>query len=198
MSLKRIINEEISGLESNDKLMFPDDYTLNKTRVEYIYSMGANRPVGKNDEWYESKKIFEKKYRGIPVKMTQLLNKDGSERGWHIVSVGFDGDNIFVFNKVPQSAGVRPAIDNYYNKFAQYMDNIKINDNELQKSAIDLENKTGRKLKKIYGDDLFDTAVDWLIGNKINNRIQKAKVLKQLMNEGLPVTDAISFYQYIR
>ena len=191
MRLGKIYEEVLS--ESMD-LNFPEDYTKHTSKVEYVYSMGAMRPNGRNDIWFESNDVIEKKYRSALVKMKHLVNNDGSERGWRILSVTISNKNITIGNQTPNSKNVRKAVDDYYINFINYMDGIEVDGDEL--TGI-INNIFGDKIKNIYSNSLYETAIRWLISRKIPLKY-KRKILKQLMNEGLSIDEAISFWGDVR
>lgn len=178
-------------------LNFPSDFTKKQTRVQYLYSMGAMRPYGGDDEWYESTSTVTKLYRGIDVKFKVLKNTDGSHRSYKIVEVG---DSIRTeHNQIPQEDEVRSVIDNHYNQFQKLMDGVAlINEQEFTKMFID----KSVKMHRIYEEDepaeyrLFFTAAKWMI-SKMFNRIDKKKILKYLINKGLSIEDAIDYFSKI-
>lgn len=186
------LNESIL-FENSQPLSFPIDFIKRQSRVQYLYQMGAMRPNGVDDDWYESKKTIIKKYKGIPVKMKQLKNIDGSDRGYGILQVGNDDDVIKINNRIPSSNEVRSAIDAHYDKFISMMDKINVTDTELE----DLISQKGILSKTIYdADGLYETAIRWLVNNRFN-RLEKRKILKSLMNKGLSIEEAISFFSQI-
>lgn len=179
--------------DETDNLSFPDDFITRKSRVEYLYQMGARRPNGVNDDWFESKQTLTKTYRGIPIKFKRLKNVDGSDRGDKIIDVGFDNDKITIQNKVPSTDEVIPAIEAHYEKFLTLMDKIKINESEIKR----LFTEKGIELNKIYDTDgLYDTAIKWIISKRFT-RLEKRMILKNLMNKGLSTEDAIGFFNFI-
>ena len=177
-------------------LHFPSDFTKNQTRVQYLYERGAMRPFGSNDEWYESK-VMVKHYRGIGVKFKVLKNTDGSHRSYKIVAVG---NNIKTeHNTIPQYDEVRSVIDNHHNEFGKFMQGVvSISEQEFTKMFID----RGVKMHRIYEEDepieerLSWTANKWMI-YKMFNRIDKRKILKYLINQGLSMDDAINYFSEI-
>ena len=120
-----------------DKLSFPDDFIKRQSRVKYLYQMGAMRPNGVNDDWYESKQTLTKSYKRIPVNFKILKNVDGSDRGYKIIDVGFDGDKITIQHKVPSTDEVRKAIDDHYKKFIAIMSNVNVNESDIEKLFIE-------------------------------------------------------------
>lgn len=197
--VRAIIREVVSNFITEvEGLSFPTDYDKRESRVKYLYQMGAMRPNGVNDDWYESKTI-ERKYRDIPVKMKHQLNMDQSERGWRIVDLGFDGDRIYAKDSnsnLPQTDEVRGRIDQYYNEFAQFMNGIQTDGDELEKAIQNLETRSGRQVTR-REESPIDTAIRWMLAGGFN-MITKRKLLKQLMEQGLPIEDAISFWREIK
>jgi hypothetical protein len=156
--------------------------------------MGAMRPNGSNDDWYESKQTFTKKYKGIPVEYKILKNIDGSDRGYKIINVGFDGDRITIQNRIPSSDEVRKAIDNYYEDFVKLISTINTNENDIKSLFVE----KGIDTKKMYDNDgLYDTAIKWVISNRFTI-LEKRRILKNLINKGLSTEDAISFFKFVR
>ena len=75
-TIREYLNEQqIFENKEVDNLSFPDDFIKRQSRVEYLYQMGAMRPNGANDDWYESKQTLTKRYKGIPVNFKILKNK---------------------------------------------------------------------------------------------------------------------------
>ena len=176
-----------------ENLSFPNDFIKRQTRVEYLYQMGAMRPNGSNDDWYESKQTFTKKYRGIPVKFKIIKNIDGSDRGYQIINVGFDGDRITIQNRIPSSDEVRKVIDDHYKDFFKLMSNINVDESEIER----MFTEKGLAINKIYHDDgLYDTAIRWVISNRFTI-LEKRKILKHFINKGLSTEDAISFFEFV-
>jgi hypothetical protein len=178
-------------------LNFPSDFTKKQTRVQYLYSMGAMRPYGGDDEWYESTSTISKRYRGIDVKFKVLKNTDGSHRSYKIVEVG-DGIRT-EHNQIPQEDEVRSVIDNHYKEFENLMGGVVlINEQEFTKMFID----RSVKMHRIYEEDepaeyrLLFTASKWML-SKMFNRIDKKKILKYLINEGLSMEYAIDYFSKI-
>lgn len=176
-------------------LQFPSDYNRCQTFETRIYSMGAMRPFGTNDIWYESKKTFTKYYRNIPVQFRIVLNKNGTFRYYKIVQVGEDDYRLWSNGKIPTSSEVRVLIDNHYAKFEAFMS--EINSSESHVKSIFEEVGLGHKAEDIYEDgDLYEATVRWVLCRRFN-RIQKRVVLKNLMNKGLPIDSAIRFFSFI-
>jgi len=194
-TLREYLNEQqVFETVDSGNLSFPTDFIKLQSRVQYLYQMGAMRPNGVNDTWYESKTVLTKKYRRIPIKFKIIKNVDGSDRGYKITQVGFDGDTIFIDNQTPQTGDVRKSIDDYYDKFSTLMSNVNVGDNELENL---IKEKDITVSKNIYDGDLYETAIRWII-NKRFNILEKRRILKYLINKGLSTEDAISFYQHIR
>jgi len=196
-TVREYLNEqEIFENKDNENLSFPNDFIKRQTRVQYLYQMGAMRPNGSNDDWYESKQTFTKKYKGIPVEYKILKNMDGSDRGYEIINVGFDGDRITIQNNIPSSDEVRKAIDDYYKDFIKLMSSVDINEDDIKSLFIE----KGIDTKKMYDnseDGLYETAIKWVI-NKRFTILEKRKILKNLMNKGLSTEDAINFFKFVR
>jgi hypothetical protein len=194
-TIREYLNEqEIFENKDNENLSFPNDFIKRQTRVQYLYQMGAMRPNGSNDDWYESKQTFTKKYKGIPVEYKILKNMDGSDRGYKIINVGFDGDRITVQNKIPSSDEVRNAIDDYYKDFIKLMSTINTDENDIKSLFIE----KGVDTKKMYDNDgLYDTAIKWVISNRFTI-LEKRRILKNLINKGLSTEDAIGFFKFVR
>jgi len=194
-TIREYLNEQqIFENKDNQNLSFPNDFIKRQTRVQYLYQMGAMRPNGSNDDWYESKQTFTKKYKGIPVEYKILKNMDGSDRGYKIINVGFDGDRITVQNKIPSSDEVRKAIDNYYEDFVKLISTINTNENDIKSLFVE----KGIDTKKMYDNDgLYDTAIKWVISNRFTI-LEKRRILKNLINKGLSTEDAIGFFKFVR
>jgi hypothetical protein len=194
-TIREYLNEQqIFENKDNENLSFPNDFIKRQTRVEYLYQMGAMRPNGSNDDWYESKQTFTKKYKGIPVEYKILKNIDGSDRGYKIINVGFDGDRITIQNRIPSSDEVRKAIDNYYEDFVKLISTINTNENDIKSLFVE----KGIDTKKMYDNDgLYDTAIKWVISNRFTI-LEKRRILKNLINKGLSTEDAISFFKFVR
>jgi hypothetical protein len=196
-TIREYLNEQqIFENKDNENLSFPNDFIKRQTRVQYLYQMGAMRPNGSNDDWYESKQTFTKKYKGIPVEYKILKNMDGSDRGYEIINVGFDGDRITIQNNIPSSDEVRKAIDDYYKDFIKLMSSVDINEDDIKSLFIE----KGIDTKKMYDnseDGLYETAIKWVI-NKRFTILEKRKILKNLMNKGLSTEDAINFFKFVR
>jgi len=193
-TIREYLNEqEIFENKDNENLSFPNDFIQRQTRVQYLYQMGAMRPNGSNDDWYESKQTFTKKYKGIPVEYKILKNIDGSDRGYKIINVGFDGDRITIQNRIPSSDEVRKAIDNYYEDFVKLMSTINTDENDIKSLFIE----KGIDTKKMYDNDgLYETAIKWVI-NKRFTILEKRMILKNLINKGLSTEDAIGFFKFV-
>ena len=193
-TIREYLNEQqIFESKENDNLSFPDDFIKKQSRVQYLYQMGVMRPNGVNDDWYESKQTLTKKYKGIPVNFKILKNVDGSDRGYKIIDVGFDGDKITIQNKVPSIDEVRKAIDDYYKRFVTIMNNLNINESDIEKLFIE----KGIDANKMYDNDgLYDTAIKWVISKRFTI-LEKRMILKNLMNKGLSTEDAIGFFKFI-
>lgn len=200
--IKKLLRENLL-LENQEVLFnFPNDYNFYKSKITYSYRMGAIRPDPntRNDEWYESKDIITRKYKDVPVKMRQILNKNGSQRGWKIINVGFDNYKLYEIgsnNAIPSTETVREVIDDFYKKFIEFMSKIEVNENTLNDVFDDFEKRVGRKPNKIYEDTLFETANRWMYVLTLN-LIDKRKLLKVFMKEGLPINQAIMFFGNIR
>ena len=194
-TIREYLNEQqIFENKDNENLSFPNDFIKRQTRVEYLYQMGAMRPTGSNDDWYESKQTFTKRYKGIPVEYKILKNIDGSDRGYKIINVGFDGDRITIQNRIPSSDEVRKAIDNYYEDFVKLISTINTNENDIKSLFVE----KGIDTKKMYDNDgLYDTAIKWVISNRFTI-LEKRRILKNLINKGLSTEDAISFFKFVR
>lgn len=165
-----------------------------QSRVKYLYQMGAMRPNGVNDDWYESKQTLTKRYRGIPVNFKILKNVDGSDRGYRIIDVGFDGDKITIQNKIPSTDEVRKAIDDHYKKFINIMNNVNVDESDIENLFIE----KGIDTNKMYDNDgLYDTAIKWVI-NKRFTILEKRMILKNIMNKGLSTEDGIGFFKFIK
>jgi len=190
---RKLNEQQIFESKEIDNLSFPDDFIKKQSRVQYLYQMGAIRPNGVNDDWYESKQTFTKRYRGIPVNFKMLKNVDGSDRGYKIIDVGFDEDEIRIQNKVPSTDEVRKAIDNHYKKFINIMNNVNVDESDIENLFIE----KGIDTNKMYDNDgLYDTAIKWVI-NKRFTFLEKRMILKNLMNKGLSTEDAIVFFKFI-
>ncbi len=194
-TIREYLNEQqIFENKDNENLSFPNDFIKRQTRVEYLYQMGVMRPNSSNDDWYESKQTFTKKYKGIPVEYKILKNIDGSDRGYKIINVGFDGDRITIQNRIPSSDEVRKAIDNYYEDFVKLISTINTNENDIKSLFVE----KGIDTKKMYDNDgLYDTAIKWVISNRFTI-LEKRRILKNLINKGLSTEDAISFFKFVR
>ena len=194
-TVREYLNEQqIFENKDNENLSFPNDFIKQQTRVEYLYQMGAMRPNGSNDDWYESKQTFTKKNKGIPVEYKILKNMDGSDRGYKIINVGFDGDRITIQNKIPSSHEVRKSIDDYYKDFTNLMSTINTNENDIKSLFIE----KGIDTKKMYDNDgLYETAIKWVISNRFTI-LEKRMILKNLINKGMSTEDAISFFKFVR
>lgn len=180
----------LENVEADD-LSFPKDFIKKQTKVQYLYSMGAMRPTGQNDTWYESQIIFTKHYKDIPVKYKILKNTDGSDRGYSIIQVGFDDDEITINKRVPIASEVRKAIDEYYEKFWYMMSQTKTNESDIENLFIE----KGINIKRIYDEDgLYETAIRWIINPRFNI-LEKRRIMKNLMNKGLPINQAIKFFK---
>jgi hypothetical protein len=202
MDMKKIIKETI-GQYLNDKILiensslnFPQDYVKKSIRKQSV-KPSPNLPriwMGVDDDWYESKEILTKKYRDVPVKMKHIKNINGTNRGYKIVSVGFEGDLLHNdSNHTPSPEEVREVIDNHYKKFEELMSTVSVDDNELE----NLIAEKNIKVKNIYEENLFETAIRWIINKRFNIN-EKKRILKFLMVKGLNITDAINFFQFIR
>lgn len=192
-TIREYLNEQQIFESKEIDLSFPDDFIKQQSRIQYLYRMGAMRPNGVNDDWYESKQTLTKKYRGIPVKFKVLKNVDGSDRGYKIIDVGFDGDKITVQNKVPSTDEVRKAIDDHYKRFVTIMNNVNVDESDIEKLFIE----KGIATNKMYDNDgLYDTAIRWVIGKRFTI-LEKRMILKNLMNKGLSTEDAIDFFKFI-
>jgi hypothetical protein len=194
-TVREYLNEQqIFENKDNENLSFPNDFIKQQTRVEYLYQMGAMRPNGSNDDWYESKQTFTKKNKGIPIEYKILKNMDGSDRGYKIINVGFDGDRITIQNKIPSSHEVRKSIDDYYKDFTNLMSTINTNENDIKSLFIE----KGIDTKKMYDNDgLYETAIKWVISNRFTI-LEKRMILKNLINKGMSTEDAISFFKFVR
>jgi len=194
-TVREYLNEQqIFENKDNENLSFPNDFIKQQTRVEYLYQMGAMRPNGSNDDWYESKQTFTKKNKGIPIEYKILKNMDGSDRGYKIINVGFDGDRITIQNKIPSSHEVRKSIDDYYKDFTNLMSTINTNENDIKSLFIE----KGIDTKKMYDiDGLYETAIKWVISNRFTI-LEKRMILKNLINKGMSTEDAISFFKFVR
>lgn len=193
-TIREYLNEQqIFENKEVDNLSFPDDFIKRQSRVEYLYQMGAMRPNGANDDWYESKQTLTKRYKGIPVNFKILKNVDGSDRGYKIIDVGFDGDKITIQNKVPSTDEVRKAIDDYYKRFVTIMNNVNVDESDIEKLFIE----KGIGANKMYDNDgLYDTVIKWVISKRFTI-LEKRMILKNLMNKGLSTEDAIGFFKFI-
>lgn len=193
-TIREYLNEQqIFESKEIDNLSFPDDFIKKQSRVQYLYQMGAMRPNGGNDDWYESKQTLTKRYKGIPVNFKILKNVDGSDRGYKIIDVGFDGDKITIQNKVPSTDEVRKAIDDYYKRFVIIMNNVNVDESDIEKLFIE----KGIGANKMYDNDgLYDTAIKWVISKRFTI-LEKRMILKNLMNKGLSTEDAIGFFKFI-
>ena len=194
-TIKEYLNEQqLFENKDNENLSFPNDFIKRQTRVQYLYQMGAMRPNGSNDDWYESKQTFTKRYKGIPVEYKILKNVDGSDRGYKIINVGFDDDRILIHHRIPSSDEVRKSIDDYYKDFIKLMSTINTDENDIE--SLFIEN--GIDTKKMYDNDgLYDTAIKWVISKRFTI-LEKRRILKNLMNKGLSTENAISFFKFIR
>ena len=194
-TIREYLNEQqIFENKDNENLSFPNDFIKQQTRVQYLYQMGAMRPNGSNDDWYESKQTFTKKYKTIPVEYKILKNMDGSDRGYKIINVGFNGDRIKIENQIPSTDEVRKAIDDHYKRFVTIMNNVNVNESDVEKLFIE----KGIDIKKMYDNDgLYETAIKWVISKRFTI-LEKRMILKNLINEGLSTEDAISFFKFVR
>lgn len=200
ISFSELLNEESKALN----LKFPEDYTKRTSKATYQYLGGAMRPVGENDTWYESKSIV-KNYRHIPVEMKHILNKDGSERLWKIISVGFNWDRIKLKgNQYPDASKVRESIDKYYKDFNEYMDNIEYNptalENAINKLNIERREKNQPEIstENLFNDTPFEIANRWLTNNSFSLN-EKRAILKQLMVKyKLDIYPAIIFWADVK
>lgn len=193
-TIREYLNEQqIFEDKDTNNLSFPDDFIKKQSRVQYLYQMGAMRPNGVNDDWYESKQTLTKRYKGIPVNFKILKNVDGSDRGYKIIDVGFDEDKITIQNKVPSTDEVRKAIDDYYKKFISIMNNVNVDESDIENLFIG----KGIDTNKMYDNDgLYDTAIKWVISKRFTI-LEKRMILKNLMNKGLSTEDAIGFFKSI-
>lgn len=193
-TIKEYLNEQqIFEDKDTNNLSFPNDFIKRQSRVKYLYQMGAMRPNGVNEEWYESKQTLTKRYKGIPVNFKILKNVDGSDRGYKIIDVGFDEDKITIQNKIPSTDEVRKAIDDHYKKFINIMNNVNVDESDIENLFIE----KGIDTNKMYDNDgHYYTAIKWVINRRFTI-LERRMILKNLMNKGLSTEDSIGFFEFI-